>query len=248
MRIALAFIWSITFCAFVCTQAIGQIALVNAPDSFVAAAGAADADELTVGWGVANTGSQTAFLMVTRSVDSSVEPWNCPQLAGQAGAYERFCWGPICYPYCSGESSDSPANLVAIAPGDTNWTFVADYYPDEILGVTTLTYCFHPLSGVENGTCHTIDFELTEPEILTGCTYFTAANFSPLATADDGSCEFPGCLDPEALNFSPHFNADAGGCVYNSGNPDCPSDITGDGVVTVGDLLELLGSFGEGCE
>ena len=101
---------------------------------------------------------------------------------------------------------------------------------------------------MENGICHTIDFELTEPEFLSGCTYFTAANFSPLATADDGSCEFPGCLDPEALNFSPYFNVDAGGCVYNSGNPDCPSDITGDGVVTVGDLLELLGSFGEGCE
>jgi hypothetical protein len=26
------------------------------------------------------------------------------------------------------------------------------------------------------------------------------------------------------------------------------TDITGDGVVSVGDLLELLSSFGEGCE
>ena len=83
--------------------------------------------------------------------------------------------------------------------------------------------------------------------MMDGCTYFTAVNFNPLAALDDGSCEFPGCLDPEALNFSPHFNVDGGGCIYNSGNPDCPSDITGDGVVSVGDLLELLSSFGEGC-
>ena len=102
------------FCSFAWNQVIGQVALVDAPNSFVATVGAADADELTVGWGVANTGSQTAFLMVTRSVDSSVEPWNCPQQAGQAGAYERFCWGPICYPYCSIESSDSIASIGSI--------------------------------------------------------------------------------------------------------------------------------------
>ena len=71
---------------------------------------------------------------------------------------------------------------------------------------------------------------------------------NPYNLVNDCFCEFPGCLDPEALNFSPHFNVDDGGCIYNSGNPDCPSDITGDGVVSVGDLLELLSSFGEGCE
>ena len=83
-------------------------------------------------------------------------------------------------------------------------------------------------------------FTLEEP-IEHGCTYFTAVNFNPLAALDDGSCEFPGCLDPEALNFSPHFNVDGGGCIYNSGtvHPTLP--------VTVGDLLELLSSFGEGC-
>ena len=93
-------------------------------------------------------------------------------------------------------------------------------------------------------------FELTVEEgenPITVCTYFTAVNFNPLAALDDGSCEFPGCIDLEALNFSPHFNVDGGGYIYNSGNPDCPSDITGDGVVSVGDLLELLSSFGEGC-
>lgn len=131
----------------------------------------------------------------------------------------------------------------------------------QLTGVPTEVGIFHPTISGEMfislfGQPFSIgiqefSFELTVEEgenPITGCTYFTAANFSPLATADDGSCEFPGCLDPEALNFSPHFNVDAGGCVYNSGNPDCPSDITGDGVVTVGDLLELLGSFGEGCE
>ena len=247
MRIVVLVISSILVWSASWNLAAAQFALVNAPMEASAVVGSEAADEITVGWGVTNTGSQTAFLMVTRTVESVVQPWNCPQQAEEAGAYERFCWGPICYPYCYGASSDSPANLVAIAPGDTNWTFVADYYPDEIIGTTNLTYCFHPLSGVESGVCHTMSFTLEEVAIESGCTYFAAANFDPLATLDDGSCEFPGCLDPEALNFSLHFNVDGGGCIYNSGNPDCPSDITGDGVVSVGDLLELLSSFGEGC-
>ena len=247
MRIVALVIFSVLVWSGSWNSVAGQFALVDAPTEATAIAGSEAADELTVGWGVTNTGAQTAFLMVTRTIESTVQPWNCPQQAGNAGAYERFCWGPICYPYCSGASSDSPANLVAIAPGDTNWTFVADYYPDEIIGTTSLSYCFHPLSGVESGVCHTMSFTLEEAAIAYGCTYFTASNFNPLATLDDGSCEFPGCLDPEALNFSPHFNVDGGGCIYNSGNPDCPSDITGDGVVTVGDLLQLLSSFGEGC-
>lgn len=229
----------------ICEASIAQIEIVDPIISVTAVAGSEDSDELSAEWGITNTGQQTVFLQVTRTIEQSIEPWNCPYEGGSAGGYERFCWGVICYPHCSNSSSNSPANLVSIAPGDTNWTFVADYYPDEITGTTSITYCFHPLSGVENGVCHTVDFELTPPII--GCTYPTAANFNPLATVDDGSCEFPGCLDPDALNFSPHFNVDGGGCIYDSGNPDCPSDITGDGVVTVGDLLQLLSSFGEGC-
>ncbi len=34
-----------------------------------------------------------------------------------------------------------------------------------VIGSTAVTYCFHPLSGVGNGVCHTIAFEL-EPAVI----------------------------------------------------------------------------------
>ena len=34
-----------------------------------------------------------------------------------------------------------------------------------VIGSTEITYCFHPLSGVGNGVCHTIAFEL-EPAVI----------------------------------------------------------------------------------
>ncbi len=67
----------------------------------------------------------------------------------------------------------------------------------------------------DNGVC--------DADEVTGCTYPSAENYNPAATEDDGSCEFP--IEPEP------------------GTP-CP-DIDGDGVVSVPDLLLLLGQFGE---
>ena len=129
-----------------------------------------------------------------------------------------------------------------IAPGDTNWTFVADYYPDEIIGTTSLTYCFHPLSGVESGVCHTVSFTLEEAAIENGCTYFTAVNRSrPSMMALVNS---PDVSIPEALNFSPHFNVDGGGCILATPivHPTLPVMGWYRWVT-----LELLSSFGEGC-
>ena len=56
-----------------------------------------------------------------------------------------------------------------------------------------------------------------------GCTYEAAVNYNPLASMDDGSCE---------------ITQDDG----------CAGDLDGDGVVTVNDLLQMLGVFGEFCE
>ena len=56
-----------------------------------------------------------------------------------------------------------------------------------------------------------------------GCTYETAINYEPDATQDDGSCIF---LTPS----------------------DCVADINWDGMVSVADVLELLGAFGSDCE
>ena len=57
-------------------------------------------------------------------------------------------------------------------------------------------------------------------ELVNGCTDSTACNYDAAATVDDGSCEPAPC----------------------GGN--CPGDLNGDGLVTVADVLILLGDFG----
>lgn len=51
-----------------------------------------------------------------------------------------------------------------------------------------------------------------------GCTDINACNFDSSAIVDDGSCEYASCL--------------------------CPEDVNGDGVISVADILLLLGQFG----
>jgi len=125
---------------------------------------------------------------------------------------------------------------------------VADYYPENIIGSTEITYCFHPLNGVLNGACHSVTFELLEAQEMVGCTYSNAMNYLPEAMQDDGSCVFPGCMDPTALNYSTHFNSADGSCLYGNDDSSCTSDNNGDGVVNVSDLLILLAEFGLDCE
>lgn len=61
-------------------------------------------------------------------------------------------------------------------------------------------------------------------ELVPGCTDVTACNYAPEATVDDGTCEPAPCSD-------------------------CAGDLNGDGLVSVADVLILLGDFGctEGC-
>jgi hypothetical protein len=50
---------------------------------------------------------------------------------------------------------------------------------------------------------------------LAGCTDLFASNYDPLAVFDDGTCLFPGCLDPLALNYCATCNVnDSTSCVY----------------------------------
>jgi len=93
----------------------------------------------------------------------------------------------------------------------------------------------------------------TEPEPLLGCTYPNACNHNPDATNDDGSCDFVsciavGCTYADALNFDATAQADDGTCefpVCQGGG--CLTDLDGDSVTAVTDLLILLGAFGDIC-
>ena len=106
-----------------------------------------------------------------------------------------------------------------------------------------------------------------------GCTNPIAENYDSTANVDDGSCVILGCMDSDAANYNIEANQDDASCLYdidyvndsyNDGyedgvdsvdcplcppcDNDCPGDYTGDGSVTVGDLLEFLTLFGNQCE
>ena len=92
---------------------------------------------------------------------------------------------------------------------------------------------------------------MANPNPIPGCTYPHANNYLSYATLDDGGCEYWGCTDAEAANFNPFANVDDGSCgeaCDPSGDSTCQADNDGDGVITVTDLLILLGEFGAECE
>jgi hypothetical protein len=77
-----------------------------------------------------------------------------------------------------------------------------------------------------------------------------ACNYDPSALIDDGSCEMQscsGCMDDTACNYDADATMDDGSCEFES--CDCPEDVNGDGVISVADILVLLGEFGctSGC-
>ena len=83
-----------------------------------------------------------------------------------------------------------------------------------------------------------------------GCTDPFSAEFSPFAGSDDGSCATPlvfGCTYADADNYNAAANSEDGSCEF-SGVSSCPTDIDGDGASAVGDLLLILGAFGQTCE
>ena len=92
---------------------------------------------------------------------------------------------------------------------------------------------------------------MENPNPIPGCTYPLANNYLSYATLDDGGCEYWGCTDANASNFNPFANVDDGSCgeaCDPTNDSTCQADNDGNGIVTVADLLILLGEFGSVCE
>lgn len=133
----------------------------------------------------------------------------------------------------TGSDYDATFTLGGICPGE----FV------EVLGCTDAASCnYDSAANTDDGSC--------EYTSCSGCTDAAACNYDATATIDDGSCESTscaGCTDAEACNYDATSTIDDGSCEYTS--CDCPEDLNGDGVISVADILELLGQFGctSGC-
>ena len=106
-----------------------------------------------------------------------------------------------------------------------------------------------------------------------GCIYSESCNYDDSATNDDGSCVFPGdgvdcngdclldvdqdgncdvaevlgCTVPWAVNYHVYSTVDDGSCVYNV-TSSCPSDLSGDGTVTIQDVLIILSLWDTVCD
>lgn len=91
---------------------------------------------------------------------------------------------------------------------------------------------YDSLATLDNGSC-----------ILTGCTSMEALNFNPYANLDDGSCITAGCTEPGAINYNPQADFGDGSCIF----VDCSSDLNGDGLAGVADLVIFLQNFGQVC-
>lgn len=141
-------------------------------------------------------------------------------------------------------SDAANGNLELVAYYDTNpesdaadfggaWS-VYPYFPSGNVAISTMTglYLVRPSEAVWGA--------------VEGCTYAFAGNFNPAATVDDGSCVEAGCMDATALNFSATAEVDNGTCVFGGG-VSCPEDVNQDGLVSIQDLLLILGAFGVGC-
>ncbi len=76
------------------------------------------------------------------------------------------------------------------------------------------------------------EFPLTIGGAICGCTDNTACNFDPVATDDDGSCEFEscaGCTDNTACNFDNTATIDDGSCCFDNCVTVDMTDSFGDG-------------------
>lgn len=153
------------FCLSVClagalnvAQAQISLEILNAPDTVHVALDTLSSPDVQAYWDVTNVGEESLDVLVTRSFLEMADPFNFPYDTASPGSYERFCWGPLCYPFGTVASSDQGSALVTMAPADTNSTFKADFYPNGVAGVTTINYCFQTPGNASNAVCHAVTF------------------------------------------------------------------------------------------
>jgi hypothetical protein len=94
--------------AFMTPQMIqGQATLIEPVEVFEGSLSDPENDEISLHWDVTNLTNDTLDLMVFRNIIQAVDVLNLPYEEGEPGAYDRFCWGPLCYPIGAVSSNTS---------------------------------------------------------------------------------------------------------------------------------------------
>ena len=86
---------------------IAQPTLVDPIEVFEGSLSDPENAEIAIHWDVTNLTEDTLQLKVTRNISQLVSPYNLPYDQDNEGAYDRFCWGPLCYPYGTFSSFDT---------------------------------------------------------------------------------------------------------------------------------------------
>jgi len=189
---------------------------------------------------------------------------NCLEDSDEDGVCDPFeiagCQDPEACNYDATATDDGTCSYPATPYEDCDGTCFTDLDLDGVCD--ELDDCVGTLDG--EGNCDEVD--------IPGCTYTAACNYDADANLDDGTCQFvptgydcdgnclddtdgdgvcdpnelPGCDDPTAVNYSPLATDDDGSCQYGEVS-DCPMDLSGDGVVGIADILQILSSYGLDC-
>lgn len=197
-----------------------------------------ESGQLELAIGVSNDSEFPMNVYVTRSFVDTVSPFNYPYAFGAEGPYERFCWGPACFPFGMDASPTNSAFLMSLAPGQSTDSFYANYFPNGSNGESTFRYCFVPLQTPSLSACADLTFGVVSSVVILGCTDESALNFNAEATADDGSCEFVdfGCADIG----EPWWEGEATGIFMDAASWTAGEDGFAEGVLHVSTLVSAF--------
>ena len=139
-------------------------------------------------------------------------------------------------------------DVLCINPGCYLLTVTDGSYPDEVNWSLSDNSSFSPADNFYSGGVGVYELDLTLGEGgCYGCIDIYACNYNPDATFDDNSC-----FTEEAQVFTANYCGENVGwdpmgqqCVVAS---QCQPDLSGDGYVTVSDILLFLPEFGGICQ
>ena len=176
-------------------QAQISLEVLDAPDTVHVSLDTLSTIDVQAYWDVTNVGEESLDVLVTRSFMEMADPFNFPYVEDGPGSYERFCWGPLCYPFGTVASADQGSALVTLAPADTNDTFKADFYPNGVAGVTTIKYCYQTPGNASNAVCHEVTFVVDATSDVTELSSIVACSLMPNPATDVVTLSMDRALD-----------------------------------------------------